>query len=322
MRLPSVIAHADWSLRPRKRWVAIARLDEKGDVYRVSEPEVVGDTSTLLGRLASQARAHRPVLVGFDFPIGVPAAYAETAGVESFPALVSELGAGVWADFYRVAESPAQISVHRPFYPQRPGGTSQEHLVAKLGVRDIGQLLRVSDRRTPTRRAACCLFWTLGGNQVGKAALVGWREILAPALDDSALNLGLWPFDGKLSDLLESRTLIVAETYPTEFYDHIGIALAGGESKRDQTTRASHAEAFRAWLKEPEISERVLFAAEAEEAVRVGFGTDKQGEDRFDAFVGVVGMLNIVLGRREAGWPTDSHRRAVEGWMLGQALLA
>jgi len=25
------------------------------------------------------------------------------------------------------------------------------------------------------------MFWTLGGNQVGKAAISGWRELLAPA---------------------------------------------------------------------------------------------------------------------------------------------
>lgn len=31
----------------------------------------------------------------------------------------------------------------------------------------------------PGRRAACPLFWTLGGQQVGKAAILGWREVLS-----------------------------------------------------------------------------------------------------------------------------------------------
>ncbi len=52
------------------------------------------------------------------------------------------------------------------------------------------------------------LFWTLGGNQVGKGAISGWREIIVPRLDE----IGLWPFDASLADLASSKPVIVAET--------------------------------------------------------------------------------------------------------------
>jgi hypothetical protein len=110
------------------------------------------------------------VLVGFDFPIGLPARYAAAAGVESFRALLPDLGLGRWARFYDVADRASEISVERPFYPHRPGGASQAHLASALGVGHLDELLRLCERRTPTRRKACCLFWTLGGNQVGKGA--------------------------------------------------------------------------------------------------------------------------------------------------------
>jgi len=59
----------------------------------------------------------RCAFAGFDFPIGVPAYYAERAGISSFRALLSKLGCNEWKDFYSVCDMPGQISVHRPFYP-------------------------------------------------------------------------------------------------------------------------------------------------------------------------------------------------------------
>ena len=58
-----------------------------------------------------------------------------------------------------------------------------------------------------------------------------------------------------------------------------------------------------------------------------GFGPSPGGEDAFDALVGVLGMINVALGRRPAGIPavaSTSQRPAwvaVEGWILGQTEL-
>lgn len=49
---------------------------------------------------------------------------------------------------------------------------------------------RKASASSAARRAACPLFWTLGGNQAGKAAIAGWRDILQPALLDPVLAPG------------------------------------------------------------------------------------------------------------------------------------
>ncbi len=110
----------------------------------------------------------------------MPVAYAERAGIDDFATLLPELGRGKWADFYRPAEHRDEIDLQRPFYPQRPGGTKQQHLLDGLGLSDIDQLYRVCDRATDTRGAASPLFWTLGAKQVGKAAISAWRDLARP----------------------------------------------------------------------------------------------------------------------------------------------
>ena len=247
MTLPDVVAHADWSLGPKKRWIASAQLDRANRTYSVSAPKPVGDASSLFRRLHAGAMGGS-ILVGFDFPIGIPKAYADIAGAKSFMALLPELGRGRWANFYDVAELASEISPQRPFFPRRPGGTSHADLLRGLEVSSMNELLRVCERRTADRTQACSLFWTLGGNQVGKAAISGWRDVLAPALRESSLDLALWPFDGTLDELLERRQTVVAETYPTEFYRHLGITLTG--SKRAHSQRAAQARAFHSWRNE------------------------------------------------------------------------
>ena len=46
-------------------------------------------------------------------------------------------------------------------------------------------------------------------NQVGKAAIIGWREVLAPALRGGG-SVSLWPFDGSLPSLLVPGNVVVA----------------------------------------------------------------------------------------------------------------
>ena len=153
--------------------------------------------------------------MGFDFPIGVPEPYASAAGIEEFKSLLFALGTGAWEDFFTVSRIAAEISVHRPFYPFRPGGTKQAHVLKALGLQHIDDLRRRCERKQSGRRAACALFWTLGANQVGKGAIVGWRDVLAPALRDDK-NVALWPFDGRLDELLRPGKIVIAETYPAE----------------------------------------------------------------------------------------------------------
>ena len=314
--LPRLIAHADWSSDPRKRWMCVATL--AGDQYRIDHPEPVGDASTLLRRLQERAGGDT-VVAGFDFPIGVPAAYAERAGVRSFPELLALLGTGEWSRFYDVAETAHEIHLRRPFYPQRngkKGEITQRQLVDALGVTAMNDLRRACDLPTAVRGAACPIFWTLGGNQVGKAAILGWRDVLTPALRDATQDVALWPFDGDLPDLIARHSAVVVETYPAEAGTHLGMTPPGrGWSKRSRDGRMAQRRTLMDWA----ARRPVELAPSLVGAIADGFGASKDAEDPFDALVGLLSMLEVILGYRAAGAPRSEQVRKVEGWILGQA---
>ncbi|MXP65879.1 DUF429 domain-containing protein [Roseomonas sp. M0104] len=85
------LIHADWSVSPRKRWAATA-VRQAGH-WVVKAPALVGPAEAFLDR-AFAAAARQRVLLGFDFPIGVPAAYGARTGLRSFRELLPLLRAG------------------------------------------------------------------------------------------------------------------------------------------------------------------------------------------------------------------------------------
>jgi hypothetical protein len=311
-RRPALIAHADWGATPGKRWIALAARGDDGR-FTARAPEPVGALDRLLERLAAEARGGS-VLLGLDLPIGLPRAYARRAAIPGFTTALCRFGAGKWVDFYRPAATADELGLRRPFYPQRPGGASQRALLDRLGL-TRAELLRRCDARTGGRPAACALFWTLGPSQVGKAAISAWRELLAPALRDG-VGLAIWPFDGPLARLLALHRLVVVETYPAEVYRHLDLPLArrGNGRKSDPRARAACAPALLGF------AERASVRLEAglEAAIRAGLGDDRHGEDRFDAVVGLFGMLDVVQGGRPSGEPDDAEVLRIEGWILGQ----
>jgi hypothetical protein len=307
--MPTLVVHADWGSTPRNRYMTLAILKE--GQYLAREPELVGDPKTLLERMRAIAGEQGAILIGFDFPIGLPVAYARRAGVHDFLAVLPELGRGNWADFYALAERPDDINLRRPFYPYRPGGTRRQHLVDALGVGSEEDLLRRCERAYGGRYAASSIFWTLGAKQVGRAAIIGWREVLTPALVSGA---AIWPFHGELHNLVARGRTVIVETYPAEFYKHLGIVLGPG-GKRSQETRRATAAALLRWAGDAGVELSPALRGEVED----GFGASADGEDRFDATVGLFGMLNVALGRRAPGEPEDQQTRKIEGWMLGQA---
>ena len=309
--LPRVIAHCDWSIHPGKRWMAVALRDADSAGWQIGLPEPVGETATFLERLAARSKAPGPVLVGVDFPIGVPAAYGAATGLANFAELLASVGSGAWERWFEVCDDRSDIGIHRPFYPVRPGGRRREHLLTGLGHADAADLLRACERKTDQRPAACSLFWTLGGNQVGKAALAGWREVLQP----QGARIALWPFDGTLHDLLDGDRTIVAETYPGDTYHRLGISRRPLWSKRSQAGRASVAPPLLDWLAQRGHTQAPGLAA----AIRDGFGAHASGEDQFDALVGLCGMLDVVEGHRAEGPPLEAQVGRWEGWVLGQA---
>ncbi len=295
--------------------MALALPDAEGWALRA---EPVGEVSTLLARLRAHA-GDAPVALGVDFPIGLPRAY-----------VARHLGTGCTAppppgfpDFLRgLTDRPGFLSVcctldevgpARPFYPMRGvrGMTRLSHALA-LGLDSAAGLSRACDVATPHRPAGAPLFWTLGANQTGKAAIAAWRDLLLPALAGSQPP-ALWPFDGALLPLLADGGVVVAETYPAEAMRQLGLRMGG--SKRRHADRLALAPALR----------RSMAALSAtpdpalDHLMAQGFGPDAAGEDRMDCVLGLLCVLQVLAGERPDAAPDDPWIRRWEGWVLGQA---
>ncbi len=296
---------------PRKRWMTLAWRQGQG--WRVAAPRPVGDLATLLARLAALAN-RGPVVLGVDLPLGLPRAYAARHAREpDFPAFLR--GLADRPDFLTVCATLAETGPDRPFYPARGlrGMTRAAHAAA-LGLDGAADLCRACDRATAERPAGAPLFWTLGANQSGKAAITAWRDLLLPALALPMPPL-LWPFAGDLRALLAPGRTVIAETYPAEALRHLGLRVNG--SKRRQADRARLAPALAAAMTRLGATPEPALARGLSE----GFGADGAGEDRFDSLLGLLCVLNVLAGNRPDGAPDDPWIRRWEGWVLGQTAL-
>ena len=300
-----MIFHADWSINPNKRWVAVAEMRQSG--WEIFSLKIA--PANLADLLLEHARNKR-VLAGFDFPIGVPAKWADKMKLESFPHFLDQLRNNAYPAFFKVAGSQCEISPERPFYPAvAKAGVRREHLYGGLEFQEFNELRRKCEARTDHRQAACPLFWTLGANQVGKGAISGWQEVVIPCVKAGAR---LWPFDGELG-LESSKGLTIAETYPAEIYGWLEIDSIRKAGKRNPDARKAVANQILTWAS----SKGVSIAPTLQEIVKNGFGEKPEGEDLFDAFCGVCGMIEVASGCRHHGAPTDEAIRKHEGWILG-----
>ncbi len=281
--------------------MCVASPAGQGSVLHV---EPVGDLATLLPRLLA---AGRPVALGVDFPIGLPRAYADGLPGD-FPAFLRDAPPA----FFDVANTITEVSRPRPFYPRRGqfGMTRLAHAQA-LGFVTTAELSRQCDRATATRPAGAPLFWTLGANQTGKAAISAWLGLLRPALagpDPPAL----WPFDGPFRALLGPGRVAIAETYPAEALRQLGLTLPG--SKRRHADRLAFMPALRdAMTRHGADPDSALSAL-----LDTGMGADAAGEDRLDCVLGVLCVLRVLQGALDAA-PPDPAVTRWEGWVLGQA---
>ncbi len=314
VRLPAVVAHADWGCDPRKRRIAVAErtAGSTRPRYEVVAVAAAASHGTDVFDMLAGKDGRGPSLVGFDFTIGLPREYAAAVGVTSFPAFLDLIGSGPWREFEHAAETAADISLQRPFYPQRPGGARRADLCDRLGL-SAGQLRRRADGSD-----AETLFWTLGPKQAGKASLDGWR-LLRQARARGA-DIALWPFDGSLSSLLAASAgtegFVVVEVYPREFYRCIGAPPRARWSKRRRDDRLMCVPGLLAWAE----SLGVGWAADVRRRVNAGFCDGPAGEDEFDCVVGMLGMIGVVAGAIPAGLPAgDPAVVTIEGWMLGRA---
>jgi hypothetical protein len=311
MTLPTFIAHADWSINPDKCHVAVAQLMTDRTYRAVSlgpaQPlsMVQGDLRTGLN-VAGLGPGQ--LWAGFDLPIGLPRAYAEKVGVVFWPDFLALLGHEPWHQFADVAASAVEVSLHRPFYPARPGGAQRSDLYEALG------LTRPQVRRRCDGNDAESMFWTLGGKQIGKAALAGWTYLSAVPAD----ALRLWPFQGPLTKLLDGDpgVVVVSETYPREFYQYFRRSFNGRGSKRNVEDRLEWMPDLLRWSDALEVN----WQGDVQERVEAGFSAESHGEDEFDAVVGLLGMISVIMGAVDSGEPEDDPAVTnIEGWILGRS---
>ncbi len=284
--------------------------------WHLSAPEPVGTLHDLLPRLAARAPG-AALAIGVDFPLGLPRAYAAALDLPDFRTFLDSLASGplIFPDFFDVCDSLDQVGRDRPFYPRRGiAGMSRAAHAAALGLDGPEHLSRLCDRATAERPAGAPLFWTLGANQTGKAAISAWRDWLIPARAGAA-GPRLWPFEGNFLDLLDPARPLVAETYPAEALRQLGLRLPG--SKRRQSDRAGLAEPLSACIAAHGGTVTDALRAEMLE----GFGADAAGEDRFDCLLGLLCVLLVLHGERADGVPDDPAIRHWEGWVLGQMAL-
>jgi hypothetical protein len=221
--------------------------------------------------------------------------------------VLPKLGHGRWRDFYEVSDKP---SLHQPFFPpptQERGRYTKLQLARALGCEDLTAMLRRCELQTVTRRPASCLFFTLGGAQVGHSASHGWRNVIEPSLE----SIRVWPFDGDLGELTAPGVTVV-EIYPTEAYLHLDVRIGAGtgRSKRKQDDRRNAV----AHLPDRFSAPPITLCADAAQQLRQGLASD----DDFDAMMGLLSMLLIVTGQRETSVPMVSDIRDIEGWIFGQ----
>lgn len=311
MSVATIAAHADWSIDARKRWIAVAW--RAGEGWRLAAPEPVGEVATLLDRLRARAGGGA-VALGVDLPLGLPRAFVARHGLAGdFLSFLRGLSAE--ASFFEVCDSLDQVAPERPFYPTRgvKGMTRAAH-AAVLGLDGPGALSRLCDRATAERPAGAPLFWTLGANQTGKAAIAAWRDWLLPALAGPRPPL-LWPFDGDLRALLAPGVVAVAETYPAEALRHLALRLTG--SKRRQADRAGLANGLAVAMAGLDVVPDAALAVQMAD----GFGARPDGEDRLDSVLGVLAVINVLAGNRPDAPPDDPWLRRWEGFVLGQTSL-
>ena len=131
------LVHADWSTTPNRRWFLVGHKTKTG--WRVGAPRQVDDSRAFLDNLFNLPQ---PSLAGFDFPIGVPEVFGRKTALRSFLDALEAFEVGAWEDFYKVALTPDQISLRRPFYPQRASSAARQahYQLPIIGIyRKLGQ---------------------------------------------------------------------------------------------------------------------------------------------------------------------------------------
>jgi Transcription elongation factor, GreA/GreB, C-term len=311
--LPQRIAHADWGTAASKCIVATAELHD--GIYHAQQPRAVLAGHGLIERMRLVSQDSQSTLLGFDFPLGVPRAYAQLAGITNFADWFRQLDLD--SPFFEVASGIDEVSIQQPFFPRLITTKStgiQARFHQALGL-TAEQMLRRCDRPHCGHGGASPMFWALGPKAVAKMTLAGWRNTIRPALAEPRRLYTIWPFDGPMAELLEGSDAVIVETYPRDAYLQLGLKMGlPGTAKTKQADRAADAPCMFDWC----VANAVRPEDRLSDQITGGFGDGKDGEDQFDAVVGLFGMIDAMRRASEPELPDDPQVRLVEGWMFGR----
>ena len=111
------------------------------------------------------------------------------------------------------------------------------------------------------------------------------------------------------------RVVVIVEAYPAEAYLQLGLRMGSrGTAKTSREDRRADAARLLDHCRRIAVRpDRDLVAA-----LRDGFGSGRDGEDRFDATVGLIAMIDTVRRAAEPELPDDPSVRRLEGWMFGR----
>ena len=207
-------------------WIAVAR--ENNCTVSYLRTRAAAETA-LIGVLGAEAQSRRRVLVGFDFPFGYPAGFAERLTGRATARSVWN-----WLDAHLVDgpdnrsnrfELAAGINTRLggagPFWG-RPAGLNLPSLPAKKIV-DYAALGIAERRRVETIVLRAQPVWKLfTTGSVGSQSLTGLPLIARLARREGC---AVWPFDGA------DARLVLAEIYPSLLSKDVAQAVADGEIK-------------------------------------------------------------------------------------------
>ena len=282
--LPDVVAHADWSVSAAKRWVAVAAPSTTGATsWRPSSPSVsagerlarsggaepiVWPTATV--RCCSGSICHS----GCQWPTAAgPGSPTWRSGCR----VDADLGRSGRRQHHR-RRSRRLGRCTRPV-PAAPAATTSSKRPWGRD-RSTSCAAPASANRRSTR-AACPVFWTLGANQVGRGAVLAWREVVREG------GCRLWPFDGDLPSLVRGGRRDGGGGLPDRLR---GVARrrrsAGGRASVDRPIawRGRRALSDAATSLDVDVTGEVRRRRRGRLRFR-----EPAGEDAFDAFVGGLG---------------------------------
>lgn len=108
--------------------------------------------------------------------------------------------------------------------------------------------------------------------------------------------------------------MTLCETYPADAYGQVGVTFPASGSKQQQEDRRQAI----CGLAERSVAKGITLSVVTRSVLADGFGPGKAGENPFDALMGLLGMIEVVDGRRPEH-PVGARPGPVEGWILGRA---